>query len=180
MARNSNKTSKVMNLIVSEKDGFSDPASPPEVLETPEPPPPPKPKKSRRRAVVGPNLKADLGAEAVALPPLLNPPSEFKTVYAKPAGERQVVNVAALLINEQLGYALERFNTCACAKCCLEITLRALRELPPTFIHVTTIDDADTVNSEIGRLRPEVIKTLTKLVLAARNNPYHKFYTDFT
>jgi len=122
----------------------------------------------------------ELKTEAVAVPLPAPPQNAGKTVYVKPAGERQVVNVITLLINEQLGYALERFNICSCAKCCFEITLRALKELPPAIVQVGTIDDADIVNSEINRLRPDVIKVLTKLVMAGRNTPYHKFYTDFT
>jgi len=167
MARSS-KTSKVMNLIAPEPEKNT--ASQEETPETPEITEPEKPKKSRRRAIV---KNMELKTEAMASPLLTPPQTEGKTVYVKPAGERQVVNVAAILINEQLGYALERFNICACQVCCLEITLRALRELPPAFVQVSTINEADFVNAEINRLRPDVIKILAKLSLAARNAPYH-------
>jgi len=180
MAR-SNKTMKVMNLIapesyivipeqLNEKIAVQEPEQEQE---------PVKPKKSRRRTIL---KHIELNTDAAVASPLLPPPpqNDSKTVYVKPAGERQVVNVIALLINEQLGVALERFNVCSCPKCCLEITVRAMRELPPVFVQVVTIDDANTVNAEINRYRSDVIKTLTKLIMAARITPYHKFYTDFT
>jgi hypothetical protein len=131
----------------------------------------PSVKKSRRRAIIR-NMR--LKTEGVVPPGLKLPRNETQPVYVKPAGERQVVNVVSMLINEQLGAALERFNICACGICCLEITQKALRELPPVFVHVSTVADADEVNEKIARFRPEVIKTLTKIALAARNSPYHK------
>jgi len=169
MAR-SNKTSKVMNLIAPEQPEQPKPEPPEQATPEQPEPAPSKPKKSRRRAIVK-HMK--LSAEAVAVPILPPPPKQSGTVYVKPAGERQVVNVVSLLINEQLGYALERFNVCSCGECCREITLRAMRELPPVFVQVSTIDDANEVNLLISRHRPDVIKTLAKLVLAARGNPYH-------
>jgi len=127
-------------------------------------------KKSRRRRII-----KDINLNTVVAPPILKPPQNdpAHTVYLKPAGERQVVNVAAILLNEQLGSALERFNACACQKCCKEITRRVLDELQPSFVHVSTINDADEVNRKLSELRPEVIQVITKVVMAGLNKPYH-------
>jgi hypothetical protein len=133
-----------------------------------------KEKKSRRRTIIK-DTKLNLNAGGVASPVNLKPPANDPghTIYVKPAGERQVVNIVSILINEQLGAALERFNACACPKCCHEITCRVLNEVEPMFVHVSTINDAHDVNNKLSRLRPSVIKVLTKFVMAGKLKPYH-------
>ena len=128
-------------------------------------------KKSRRRTIIKDiNLNNNIAPPVL---PTLKPPEAdaAHTIYTKPAGERQVINVISILLNEQLGAALERFNACACQKCCHEITKRVLNEIAPLFIHVSTIDDAEEVNRKLTELRSEVIKELTKTVMANRSKP---------
>jgi len=127
-------------------------------------------KKSRRRTII-----KDIDLNTAVTPPILKLPQNdpAHTIYVKPAGERQVVNVVSILINEQLGAALERFNACACQKCCREITIRVLSETEPMFVHVSTINDADEVNRKLTELRPEIIQVITKVVMAGLNKPYH-------
>jgi len=134
-----------------------------------------KQKKSRRRTIIkDSNLAHGVAGTTAVLPTLKLPQNDpSHTVYTKPAGERQVVNVVSILLNEQLGTALERFNACACQKCCLEITCRVLKEIPPAFVHVSTINDADEVNGRLSEMRADVIKVITKTVMAGLTKPYH-------
>ncbi|MDR0222756.1 MAG: hypothetical protein LBI38_04370 [Oscillospiraceae bacterium] len=174
----SNKTSQVMRLIASDdpalfkEEGRSE--TPPDAPQNggAKDRPSAKPvKKSRRRAII---KNMEFKSEGGIPPGLKLPQKGGRLVYVKPAGERQVVNVVSLLVNEQLGAALERFNVCACGVCCLEITQRTMSELPPVFVHVSSVIDADEVNEKIARFRPDVIKAITKIVLSARNSPFHK------
>ena len=172
----SNKTSQVMRLLASGTpvtsdnpalfpDGNSDTSEPVQSSE------PPKPKRNRRRAITK-NMK--LKTEGFAPPSLKLPEGESQhQTYIKPAGEKQVVNVISMIINEQLGIALERFNVCACLKCCHEITQKVMSEVPPVFVHVSTLVDANEVNEKLNQYRSEVTRVLTKVVLAGRMTPYH-------
>jgi hypothetical protein len=129
------------------------------------------PKKSRRRTIIkDKTLNTDAAVVPILKPPLTDP---LHTVYTKPAGERQVVNVVTILLNEQLGSALERFNACACPLCCGEITRRVLSEMPPAFVQVSTIKHADEVNKKLAEMRPKVISSIAKAVMAGKIKPYH-------
>jgi hypothetical protein len=132
----------------------------------------PKEKKSRRRTII---KDISLNTGVAVTPPVLklSKNDAAHTVYVKPAGERQVVNVVSILINEQLGATLERFNACACQKCCYEITRRVLAQIEPCFVHVSTIEHADEVNRKLAEIRPNVIKELAKTVMAGKVKPYH-------
>jgi len=129
-------------------------------------------KKNRRRRAITKNMK--LKTDGVTPPGLKLPEGQVQQGYTKPAGEKQVVNVVSLLINEQLGAALERFNICACPKCCHIITQRVMAEVEPVFVHVSTVDDAHEVNIKLSEIRPDVTRVITKTVMAGRIKPYHK------
>lgn len=94
--------------------------------------------------------------------------------YRKPSGmDVQIVNLPAMLINEQLGTVMVRYKVCTCAACCEGVTSTAASLLPTVFIKVSGSSDAAEVNQKLKEMRPEVVKVLTKLCISARNRPFH-------
>ena len=57
-------------------------------------------------------------------------------VFVKSNCGFQLVNVAFLLINEQVGGIMERFNCCMCEKCAGAVESEALQALPASYISV--------------------------------------------
>lgn len=96
-----------------------------------------------------------------------------KTRYTWNYGSRQLLNIMTMLINDELGTVLERFNVCECEKCCKFITQTALDELPAVFVQAKSKADEQKVNAELNKYRPTVIKALTKIVISIKNNPIH-------
>ena len=87
---------------------------------------------------------------------------------------KQIVNIVTMLINEELGAVLERFNACDCDKCCKFVTEVVAGALPSIFVRVKSISGQDAVNDALDKYRPAVIKALTKAVLAAKKAPPHE------
>jgi len=94
-------------------------------------------------------------------------------LFTRSATERQIVSVPLMLINEQLGTAVERFNSCACDECLRGITDSALNLMPPMYIRVVNSADEDEVNRLISEQRAEVIRVLAKICIAANMKPFH-------
>lgn len=130
-------------------------------------------KRSRNKTVIkNPEMSKLVGNSAPN--PVLKQAGADEPIYRRHGSERQIVNVSAFLVCEQIGPALERFNSCSCDTCCRVITERALSLMPDCFVHVNAKPDEDKVNGEIKRLRPEAIKILTRLCITARTRPYHR------
>lgn len=98
---------------------------------------------------------------------------EIPVIYTKSSPAFQLVNVGFLLINEQLGQIMERFNCCMCEKCVAAITSEALRRIPPLFVEVRRKTDAEKVNVIAARYRAEVTHVLTKAVISVKSFPKH-------
>ena len=96
-----------------------------------------------------------------------------KTRYTWNYGNRQLLNIMTMLINDELGTILERFNVCECGKCCQYITQTALNELPAVFVQAKSKADEQRVNAELNKHRPNVIKTLTRIVISIKSSPIH-------
>jgi hypothetical protein len=93
--------------------------------------------------------------------------------FTRSATERQIVSIPLMLINEQLGAAVERFNSCACDECLRGITDSALNLMPPMYVRVVNSADEDEVNRLIREQRAEVIRVLAKICIAANMKPFH-------
>lgn len=98
--------------------------------------------------------------------------NEIPEIYEYTPGF-QLVNVGFLIINEQLGQIMERFNCCMCAKCAATVTSEALKRIPPIIVPVRRKNDAQKVNELAEKSRHEIIKVLTKAVITVKNNPKH-------
>ena len=98
--------------------------------------------------------------------------NEIPEIYEYTPGF-QLVNVAFLIINEQLGQIMERFNCCMCTKCVTAVTAEALKRIPPMIVPVRRKSDAQKVNELAERSRHEIIKVLTKAVITVKNSPKH-------
>ena len=154
------------------------------------------PKKRRRRAIVkhmkleklseaggeNPALKAiaELAESAEPAEPIdpnkpTKPAPEKAFVAAPPEAKapKQIVSIPLLLVNEQLGAAVERFNVCACDACLRGISDRALDLMPPMYFRLTTAEDADEVNRLMRERRAEAIRTLAKVCIVALSKPFH-------
>lgn len=147
-----------------------------ETLETTEPPI----RKKRPRKAIVKHLKFDklteASAENPALRAIITEPAEEKAFICAPKeakAKRQIVSIPLLLINEQLGAAVERFNVCACDDCLRGITDSALAALPPLYVRVINIADENEVNRLIKEHRAEVIRVLAKICITALTKPFH-------
>lgn len=98
---------------------------------------------------------------------------EVSVIFEKTTPGFQLINVGFLLINEQLGQVMERFNCCMCEKCAAAITSEVLKRVPPLFVEVRRISDAEKVNRLGDEWRSEVRSVLTKAVIGVKNNPRH-------
>jgi hypothetical protein len=168
MARNrNNKTASLLKALNIEKLPdkpavvMPEPA-PPEIMPEPAPIAEPSPKKPRKN--ITKNMKL---SEASAENPVIKAiPAEDRT-YVRIAGERQIVSVPLMLINEQLGAAVERFNVCACNVCLRTITDKALDLMQPMYVRVVNSADEDEVNRLMRERRAEAIRVLAKVCISA-------------
>lgn len=129
--------------------------------------------KRPRKTVIKKPKALKIFGDIAASNPALRQAGADEPAYRRHGSERQIVNVSALLICEQLTAALDRFNSCDCDLCCRVITEKAIFLMPDCFVRVNTKPDEDFANEEIKRLRPEAIKVLTRLCITARTRPYH-------
>jgi hypothetical protein len=168
MPRN-NKTSNLLKMLnIKELPALETP-KPVEIIPEPVPP-------ARRRKNITKHMKPFVpdAPENPALKAISTEPAEAEPkAFTRSATERQIVSVPLLLITEQLGTAVERFNACACDECLRGIIGRALDLMPPMYVRVVCDTDEDEVNRLIRERRPEVIRVLAKICIAANKKPFH-------
>lgn len=114
--------------------------------------------------------------------PILKPPEEEAQapVFVKSIGGFQLVNVPFLLINEQLGGIMERFNCCMCERCVAAVTEEVLAAVTPKILEVRRKSDEKIVNKAAAEQRSEIVKAITKAVIAIKTNPPHSMPVDKT
>ncbi len=109
-----------------------------------------------------------------ANPALKIPETEYvPTVYTRVGSGTQLVNVIFLLLNEQLGAAMERFHCCMCPVCAQAATAEVLRKAPPIIVTVKRKEDERTVNELAEKYRVSVTHMIAKAVIAVKSNPPH-------
>lgn len=130
------------------------------------------------------NLVAANDKKPSALPensknPLVRIPEkdEVPIIFVKDAAGFQVINVGFLLINEQLGAALERFNCCSCPECAAAVTAETLKNLPPIIITADRKSDAYKVNLLAAKHRSEITRIITKAVISLKSSPKYREHT---
>ena len=113
--------------------------------------------------------------------PVLTAIKPVKAVQNKPEARytwsgtgKQIVNIITMLINEELGAVLDRFNVCDGDKCCKFVTEVVAGAIPPVFIHVKSKSGEEAVNQALAKYRTAVIKALTKAVLVIKKSPPHE------
>jgi hypothetical protein len=140
----------------------------------------PAERRKRKRKAIVKHMKlerlSEPGKENPALravPPAEEAPQTPRT-YIRVSEEKQIVSVPLLLINEQLGAAVERFNVCACDDCLRAITMNSLDLMPPMYLRVVSQADEDEVNRRLQERRAEAIRALAKVCIAALAKPFHE------
>lgn len=98
-------------------------------------------------------------------------PDEQPIIFTKNAAGFQLINVTFLLMNEQLGQAMERFNCCTCYKCAAAVTAETLRHFPQVIISVNRKDDAKKVNELAAKHRAQFTSVLAKAIITVKSNP---------
>lgn len=98
-------------------------------------------------------------------------PDEKPVVFTKDTAGFQLINVTFLLMNEQLGPAMERFNCCTCYKCAAAVTAETLRHFPQIIVPVKRKSDAEKVNKLAAEHRAELTPILTKAIITVKSNP---------
>ena len=121
------------------------------------------------------NLFGGTEAAPAAMNPAIKPPEKeaVPAVFLKSENGTQFVNIAFLLLNEQLGGIMERFNCCTCDKCIAAVTEESLKQLPTTIVRVKRKADAKTVDKAAADERSEAIRIITKAVMFVKSNPRH-------
>jgi len=141
----------------------------PDISETPQ-----KPKRPRK--VITKHMKIEKLSEPAGENPALRAiavDAGEEKVFMRSSTERQIVSIPLMLVNEQLGSAVERFNSCACDECLRGITDSALDLIPPMYVRVVNAADEDEVNRLIKEQRAEAIRALAKVCIAANKKPFH-------
>ncbi|MCL2693592.1 MAG: hypothetical protein FWE60_00625 [Oscillospiraceae bacterium] len=134
----------------------------------------PPPKKRPRKSITK-HMKLESLSAAGENPVLTAVPVADKAyIRASGVAERQIVSVPLLLVNEQLGAAAERFNICTCDVCLRTVTDKALDLMPPMYVRVVNSADEEEVNRLIREKRPEVIRVLAKICIAAGKKAFHE------
>ena len=107
--------------------------------------------------------------------PLIQEPTgeNIPVVFVKSEIGTQFVNIPFLLINEQLGSIMERFNCCTCDKCIAEVTVGCLPKLPQNIVRIKRAADEELVNKAAADMRNEAIRIITKEVMFIKSNPRH-------
>ena len=77
-------------------------------------------------------------APPVSANPAIKPPDvqAVPQVFFKTEPGIQIINIAFLLINEQLAAVMERFRSCTCDKCTAAVTEIVLKKIPQVFVTV--------------------------------------------
>lgn len=94
-------------------------------------------------------------------------------LFVKSDTGTQFVNVAFLLINEQIGSIMERFRCCTCDDCVAAVTEEALKNLPARIVRVRRVSEAEAVDRAAAELRSDSIRVITKAVMLIKTNPRH-------
>ncbi|MBQ9482636.1 MAG: hypothetical protein IJU82_00455 [Ruminiclostridium sp.] len=121
------------------------------------------------------NLFGSSEAAPAAMNPAIKPPEKeaVPAVFLKSDNGTQFVNLSFLLLNEQLGGIMERFNCCTCDKCVAAVTEESLKQLPATIVRVKRKSDAKLVDKAAADERSEAIRIITKAVMFVKSNPRH-------
>ncbi len=168
MARSS-KTDSVLGLVTGEKRHKPQDSPEPDVSGQKKAE---KNEKRRKKVLAGAELPIE--KESKSHNPALRSAAEPVRAYSRARGmEYQVADISAILVCEQLGAAIERFNVCSCDRCLAEISARAMKLLPRKFIHVRSSEDEDAVNAELDKMRPEAVKALARVIISTKTNPIH-------
>ena len=140
-----------------------------------------KKKTEKANPLVGAKVNPPAAATAPKAAPVLNTIKPVKQVQNKPEARytwnnsgKQIVNIITLLINEELGAVMDRFNVCDCDKRCKFVTEVVAGAIPPVFIRVKSKSGEEAVNQALAKYRTAVIKALTKAVLVIKKNPPHE------
>ena len=121
-------------------------------------------------------LVGNSGAVPVpAMNPAIKPPEKESVppVFIKSESGTQYVNIPFLLINEQIGGIMERFNCCTCDKCVAAVTEEALKNIPTVVIRVKRQSEVDSVNRTAADMRSDAIRIITKAVMQIKSSPRH-------
>jgi len=98
-------------------------------------------------------------------------PDEQPVIFTKNTAGFQLINVTFLLMNEQLGQAMERFNCCTCYKCAAAVTSETLRHFPQVIVPVDRKSDAKIINELAAKHRPQFTAVLAKAIITVKSNP---------
>lgn len=103
--------------------------------------------------------------------PLIRVPEddEIPEVFIKTTPGFQIINVTFLLINEQIGQVMERFNCCTCPKCIASVTAEVLKKAPAVTVEVRHKNDAYRVNLLMAQHKAEISRILTKAVINVKS-----------
>lgn len=107
--------------------------------------------------------------------PAIKPPDReaLPRAYVRTEKGTQIINIAYLILNEQTGGIMERFNCCTCDRCVEAVMELSLKELPQSFVTVKRDEDENEVNRTAAQLRKTAVHVITKAVIAVKSNPKH-------
>ncbi|MDR0821220.1 MAG: hypothetical protein LBN40_01985 [Oscillospiraceae bacterium] len=159
------------------------PGKPPASIEPTEEAEPLKKKRPPKTAVGGKGL-ADFVAAPSANPVMRNikptePRVEAKVeqplAYHIPNGlSRQILDLPFYLFNEQFGEIAAKYAVCTCDICCERFAKAAAEQSEHKVVFIGSDDDLNEADAAIAEARPDMIRILTKLCIAAKFKPFHE------
>jgi hypothetical protein len=161
MARKSNKTSHVLNLLsgadepdeIAEENAAKDPVADiikDKLLEELDPVSPPKPAIQIETPVV--KVKAE--------------PHALEQDFS-------YINVMEYIVQDKVEYFNKEFNMCSCSRCITDTTALALTKLPSKYIVVDTSSASPLLNYYTNKYIGQVTVELTKACMIVKDIPHH-------
>ena len=119
-------------------------------------------------------VKAETAPTPAANPAIKPPVKEaVPQLFVKSDTGTQIVNIAFLLINDELAAVMDRFRCCTCDECAAKVTEYALHDIPQVFVTAKSKADEDKVNRTAAAHREQALRAITKAVIAVKTNPPH-------
>jgi len=173
----SNKTSSVLKMLNLNETPAAVKPQPVKIISEPPETNTPVPARHPRKNITKYLKLSDTGTANPALKAIEPPadlPSAAPELYVRISNEKQIVSIPLMLVNEQLGAAVERFNVCACDVCLRAILINAMDLMPPMFVRVVSAKDEEEVNRLIAERRAEAIRVLAKVCITGLSKPFHE------
>lgn len=86
----------------------------------------------------------------------------------------QMKNYMEEIVMSAVDDILQDINMCNCSRCKLDISAKALNDLPPQYIVTTRGEIYSKINTLKAQFEVDVIAAITKAAIIVKRNPNHQ------